>query len=148
MTGASPVGVSAERRDEMREVADRVTRWAAGRMDVVGVLLVGSWARGTARADSDVDLIVLTTEASRYAADDAWLREPALDEVIRVQAWGPITEWRHVTASGLEVELNIGSPDWARTEPVDAGTRRVVSDGARILHDPVGVLAELVRACA
>ncbi|MFF8972554.1 nucleotidyltransferase domain-containing protein [Streptomyces sp. NPDC014995] len=148
MTGASTAGVSAERRDEMREVEDRVTRWAAGRRDVVGVLLVGSWARGTARADSDVDLVVLTTEASRYAADDAWLREPALGEVIRVQAWGPITEWRHVTASGLEVELNIGSPDWARTEPVDAGTRRVVSDGARILHDPAGVLAELVRACA
>lgn len=148
MTGASPVGVSAERRDEMREVADpghQVGRGPDGRRRSAARRLLGSWYRagGLGRR-----FIVLTTEASRYAADDAWLREPALDEVIRVQAWGPITEWRHVTASGLEVELNIGSPDWARTEPVDAGTRRVVSDGARILHDPVGVLAELVRACA
>jgi predicted nucleotidyltransferase len=140
--------VSAERRDEMREVAERVTRWAASRSDVVGVLLVGSFARGAVRPDSDVDLLVVTTEASRYADDDLWLRELALGEVVRVRAWGPVTKWRQVTASGLEGEVNIGSPDWARTDPVDAGTRRVVSDGARILYDPAGILAALVRACA
>jgi predicted nucleotidyltransferase len=141
-------GVSAEREAEVREVVDRVTRWAVSRSDVAGLLLVGSYARGAARPESDVDLVLLVTEPSQYAEGDAWGRELALGEVVRVRAWGPMTEWRHVTLSGLEVEVGIGPADWARTDPVDAGTRRVVADGARLLYDPAGMLAGLIRACA
>ncbi|CAM5240821.1 nucleotidyltransferase domain-containing protein [Streptomyces aurantiogriseus] len=141
-------GVSVEREAEVREVVDRVTRWARNRSDVAGLLLVGSYARGAARPDSDVDLVLLTTEPSRYAEDDAWVRELALGEVVRVHAWGPVTEWRHVTASGLEIEVGIGPADWARTDPLDAGTRQVVTDGARLLYDPAGMLAGLIRACS
>jgi uncharacterized protein len=144
---AGPAEVSAERRDEVRAVVERVTGWAAGREDVGGVLLVGSWARGGARAHSDVDLVLLTTEPGRYADDEAWVRELALGEVIRNRAWGPVTEWRHRTASGLEVEVGIGPVGWARTDPVDDGTRRVVTDGVRLLHDPLGLLGALVEAC-
>ncbi|MFH9554108.1 nucleotidyltransferase domain-containing protein [Streptomyces sp. NPDC017435] len=145
---AGPAEVSPERGAETRRVMDRVTRWAANRSDVVGVLLVGSWARGAARPDSDVDLVVLSTAPARYAEDDGWLRELALGEVLRVRGWGAVTEWRHVTASGLEIEMGIASSDWARTDPLDPGTRRVVTDGARPLYDPAGLLGALVRACA
>lgn len=62
-------------------------------------------------------------------------------------AQGVVTERRFVTPSGLEAEINIGSRDWAKTDPVDPGTRRVVSDGA-VLYDPEGLLAHLVRVCA
>lgn len=103
---------------------------------------------GEARPDSDVDLLLLSTAHDRYAADETWLRELSLGEVVRVRAWGPLTEWRHVTASGLEVEMCVGSTAWAGTDPVDAGTRRVVTDGARPLHDPSGILGALIRACA
>ncbi|MGV9560016.1 nucleotidyltransferase domain-containing protein [Streptomyces sp. NPDC003522] len=63
-----------------------VTAWAAGREDVVGVLLVGSWARGAGRAGSDVDLVVLTAEPGRYAAEDTRVREPALGDLVRNRA--------------------------------------------------------------
>ncbi|MGW2620260.1 hypothetical protein [Streptomyces sp. NPDC001500] len=89
----------------------------------------------------------MSTAPDAYAADDVWLRELSLGEVVRVRAWGPLTEWRHVTASGLEVELCVGSTAWARLDPVDAGTRRVVTDGARPLYDPAGLLEALIRAC-
>jgi uncharacterized protein len=145
---ADPARVSSEREAEMRQVVDRVTRWSANRSDVIGLLLVGSCARGAARPDSDVDLVLLSTATARYADGDAWTRELSLGELVRVQAWGPITEWRHVTASGLEVEVGVGSPDWARTDPVDVGTRRVVMDGARPLYDPAGILGALIQACA
>ncbi|MET9502727.1 nucleotidyltransferase domain-containing protein [Streptomyces sp. NPDC006622] len=144
---AGAAGVSAQRREEVRAVIERVAGWAATREDVAGVLLVGSWARGAARADSDVDLVVLTTGPGRCTAEDGLVRELALGELIRNRAWGPVTEWRYVTASGLEVEVGIGSLDWARTDPVDAGTRRVVTDGARPLHDPQGVLEALIQVC-
>ncbi|MFI1620317.1 nucleotidyltransferase domain-containing protein [Streptomyces lydicus] len=138
--------LSPERAAETKEIIDRVTRWAAGRHDVVGLLLVGSCARNAARPDSDIDLVLLTTDESQYS-DNAWAVELALGQLVRTQSWGPISERRFATASGLEVEINIGSPDWAQTDPVDPGTRRVVTDGARPLHDPDTVLASLIRAC-
>ncbi|MFC4606231.1 nucleotidyltransferase domain-containing protein [Streptomyces maoxianensis] len=143
-----PVGtaLSPERIAEIDEVIDRITRWAEDRKDVVGLLLVGSCARNAARPDSDIDLVLLTTDESRYLAE-GWARELGLGELIRTQSWGPITERRHSTASGLEVEFGIGSPTWAKTDPVDPGTHRVVTEGARSLHDPAGVLAGLLAAC-
>jgi hypothetical protein len=135
-----------ERYAEVADLLDRVARWAASREDVVGLLLVGSWARGSGRADSDVDLVLLTTAQERYA-DGTWSADLVPGERIRTRRWGPITEYRHVTASGLEVEIGVGHPDWAQADPVDPGTRRVVTDGARPLHDPAGILAALLRAC-
>ncbi|MFJ5680155.1 hypothetical protein [Streptomyces sp. NPDC093097] len=76
-----------------------------------------------------------------------WADGLALGDLVRIQAWGPVTERRYARPSGLEVEVDIGSPDWARTDPVDPGTRRVVTDGARRLHDPEGLLDALIRAC-
>ncbi|MFE6687606.1 nucleotidyltransferase domain-containing protein [Streptomyces sp. NPDC057743] len=137
---------SPQRAAEMREITGRITHWAAGRLDIVGLLLVGSYARNAARADSDIDLVLLTTDRSRYA-DGSWAEGLALGELVRTRAWGPISERRYALASGLEVEINIGSPHWARTDPVDPGTRRVVTDGARPLHDPAGLLDALIRAC-
>jgi Nucleotidyltransferase domain len=80
------------RQARVGELLERATAWARRRPDIRGLALVGSWARGSARTDSDVDLVVLTTD------------------------------------------------------PVDPGTRRVVTDGMRILHDPDGRLAALAAA--
>jgi uncharacterized protein len=137
---------SDDRITEVGEIIDLVTRWAARQGDVVALLLVGSYARGAAGPDSDIDLVLLTNDEARYSRD-AWARRLGFDDPIRVRSWGPISERRYVTASGLEVEIGIGTPDWAGVDPVDPGTRRVVSDGARSLHDPTGLLGRLLRAC-
>lgn len=36
---------------------------------------------------------------------------------------------------------------WANTNPVDAGTFRVINDGHRIVYDPDGALTDLSNAC-
>ncbi|GAA2503303.1 hypothetical protein GCM10023100_11040 [Actinocorallia cavernae] len=158
-------GVPPERFAEVREFLDRLTRWAGTHEDVVGVLLVGSYARGATRPDSDVDVVLLTADPAPYLTDatepdaaqpDAfesegtwtgWADELGLGRLVRTRAWGPITERRYTLVPGLEVEFGIGGPGWARTDPVDPGTRRVVAEGARTLYDPRRVLAELVRHC-
>lgn len=141
-----PAGVSPERVAEVEGVIGRVTRWAAHRRDVVGLLLVGSYARSAARPDSDIDLVLLTTDQARYSGA-RWADGLALGDLIRIRSWGPIDERRFRTASGLEVEIGIGPPGWAGTDPVDPGTRRVITDGARALHDPDGALDGLIHAC-
>jgi hypothetical protein len=49
--------------------------------------------------------------------------------------------------TGLEIDLTVGTPAWASIDPLDAGTRRVVSDGMRPLYDPTGLLAAFAAAC-
>jgi predicted nucleotidyltransferase len=123
------------------EVVQRVTAWAVARD--VSVLLVGSYARDAARPDSDVDIVVLMAEPDPSCVD-----ELTLGELIRTETWGPISERRVRAPGGLEVEFGVGPLSWADTDPVDPGTHRVVSDGARILHDPTGLLAALLTAVA
>jgi hypothetical protein len=97
--------------------------------------------------DSDVDLIVLTDRVERYLDGEELIRWSGAVRVIREKSWGAIKERRLLLPSGLEVEIGLGSPSWATTAPVDAGTRDVVTDGARILYDPDGLLAALAAQC-
>jgi predicted nucleotidyltransferase len=54
--------VTEERRIEVEQFLARVCAWSLQRPDVVAVALVGSWACGHPGMDSDVDLVVLTTD--------------------------------------------------------------------------------------
>ncbi|MBT8226371.1 MAG: nucleotidyltransferase domain-containing protein [Dactylosporangium sp.] len=66
-----PTGLSPERVTEVEGIIDRVTRWAAHRHDVVGLLLVGSCVRNAALPDSDIDLVLLTTDQDQHSVSTA-----------------------------------------------------------------------------
>lgn len=140
--------VTSGRRRDYRRVVRSVTAWATQQPDIVGVAVVGSWARGQARMDSDVDLVVLTTDKDRYITDGRWVPDAVgeLAELVRTQDWGPLTERRVVLRSGLEVEFGFVPPSWAGVDPADPGTARVVRDGCSPLVDPDGALARLGAA--
>ncbi len=137
--------VTRERIAEAETVVQAVRGWAAAHDDVYGVVVVGSWARGTPRMSSDVDVVVLT-DTSAHADPAGWL-ELLGGRISRLQQWGPLREVRLRRPSGLEVELGIAPVYWADNDPVDAGTFRVMNDGHRIVHDPHGVVAALSAAC-
>jgi uncharacterized protein len=145
---ATEQGGSGPQPARVERLLERAVAWARERPDVRGLALVGSWARGSARSDSDVDLVVLTSHRDCYLATDEWTTALGADRVLRTQAWGPLTERRLLLEGGLEVEVGIADPAWAATDPVDPGTRRVVTDGLRVLHDPDGRLAALAAAAS
>ncbi len=126
-------------------VLDASRRLAAAKPGIVSIGLAGSWARGAGRLDSDVDLVVLTTQPLALLASSDWyelLGSPA--ELIRCADFGAVQERRIRLADGLQVEVGVGVPSWADTTPVDPGTRRVVADGMRPIYDPTGLLARLI----
>jgi uncharacterized protein len=139
--------VTDERTDEVRALLATLGGWARGRRDVVAVGLVGSWARGDARMDSDVDVVLLTEDRAQYLEDDAWVYEMGGVGLVWTRRWGTVMERRFALPSGLEVELGVAPPSWAATDPVDEGTRRVVTDGVSVVYDPKEVLARLLDAC-
>lgn len=125
-----------------------LTGWVAQRWDVRGLALVGSWARGAAHGESDVELVLLTDAPSRYIEQADWSAEVGASRLARSLEWGVVTERRFALPSGLEFEVAIGSPGWACVDPVDAGTRKVVAHGMRILYDPDKLLLALAAACS
>lgn len=135
------------REREVEALLRRAGDWARTRTDVRALGLAGSWARRAARTDSDVDLIVLTDAPDRYARSDAWAGALG-GELVATEVWGAVTSRRLRLRSGLEVEVAVAHASWAATAPVDRGTRRVVTDGLRVIHDPAGLLAALTAACA
>ncbi len=137
-----------ERRSEYIEVCNAVGNWASGRPDIKGVAVVGSWARSEPRIDSDIDLVILTTDKAAYSASEDWawmaVSQPA--ELTRTKEWGLLTERRIRVASGLEIEFGFAPPNWAETDPVDPGTASVVSDGCIPILDRALLLQKLVEA--
>ena len=131
-----------------------VTRWAESRADILGLALVGSQARGTAHEDSDVDLLVLAADPASFRVTDAWLHEiPWSSVAVGVAAsrdadYGCVWSRHVVLSNGIRVEFSFGSLSWASTTPVDAGTRRVIRDGWRVLLDRRGLLASVAEHAA
>lgn len=131
-------------------ILNQVIEWAKSRIDIVAVALVGSWARGTARLDSDIDLMFLTLNAAEYRVGQAWMSEISWDSLgYQVQSWknqGYGLVWsRHVYfEEGIEIEFSFGFPRWAETRPIDPGTASVIRNGCKILYDPENLLTKLV----
>ena len=49
-------------------------------------------------------------------------------------------------SSGADVEISFALVAWASIATLDAGTRRVITDGCRILHHPARFLERLYEA--
>lgn len=118
--------------------------WAGRQSDIEAVALVGSHAREDANEDSDIDLVILTAEPEKHLLDKSWVSIFGEPQGYQEEDYGKLTSVRVFYASGLEVEFGFVTPDWAKA-PIDAGTKRVVSGGIKVLHDPHGSIAKMLR---
>jgi hypothetical protein len=130
-----------------------VLAWATAQPKIRAVALVGSHARETARPDSDIDLMLLTTDPDGFRADIAWVEQIDWYTIdTHPQKWQDEdygVAWSRRVWLGADcgqVELTFASLFWANTNPRDAGTRRVISGGCRILYDPDALLVRLCEA--
>jgi uncharacterized protein len=129
-----------------------VLRWAIGRNDIRGVALVGSHARGSARRDSDIDLVILAEMPEVFRADPSWLESidwgapPTRVRLCEDEDYGVVWSRRIWLEPDLELEIGFAPLAWASVSPLDPGTRQVIADGCRILHDPDGMLGRLCAA--
>lgn len=136
---------------DISDLLDTVLDWAYDQTIIRAVALVGSYARDAARPNSDVDMMCLTTDPTAFKFED-WVSQIDWQKAgLEVDTWvdkdyGGVWS-RHIQmTSGLEVEISFGVLQWASTDPLDAGTLRVMADGHRILYDPDGILRRFVNA--
>jgi predicted nucleotidyltransferase len=120
--------------ESIRDFLNAFVAWASAQRDIEGVALVGSYARGAARDDSDIDLIVLTDQFPKYLEDLQWTELFGLVEKAQTEDYGNLTSIRVWYQNGREVEYGFTTPDWAAV-PLDAGTEEVMRGGMIVLFE-------------
>ncbi|MER3552772.1 MAG: nucleotidyltransferase domain-containing protein [Meiothermus sp.] len=126
---------------------ERIPVWAKARPDVRAIALVGSWARGTARPDSDMDLMLLVDEPELFRREMAWLEEISISKPKRWQDedYGAAWSRRVFLEDNSQLEFTFSTPEWASISPLDPGTFRVMRNGSRILYDPESIFEQLTN---
>jgi hypothetical protein len=132
-------------------IANAVADWARTQMDIRGLALIGSHARGEARPESDIDFMALALDPKTFEMDIAWPKAIAWPGM-RIVKWederySVVWSRRLWFEPSCEVELSFGTLSWAALNPIDRGTRRVVLDAFRVLYDPDGLMTRLWAEC-
>jgi predicted nucleotidyltransferase len=130
--------------DQVTAFFDSVAEWAQNQPAISGVALVGSHARGEARPDSDIDVVLLCADPQDFLSDTSWIKRFGNVESCQTEDWGMVTSLRVHYRNALEVEFGMTTPEWAEL-PVDPGTKNVVMNGMRILMDRDGALGRLLE---
>ncbi len=135
---------------QAERIIQTIAAWVKTCPAIQAAALVGSQARGVARPDSDIDLVLLVTAPETFRLDAGWLHEIDWNLIgTRPARWvdedyGALWSRRlWLEPGGDEIEFGFALPAWAEARPIDPGTRRVIADGCRSLHDPQGMLSGL-----
>jgi molybdopterin-guanine dinucleotide biosynthesis protein A len=131
----------------MELIEAAVADWARERADVRGVLVVGSRARSNTPADrwSDLDVGLFLDDPKVLAEDSSWAAEfgtPVLT-FLEEAAVSDALERRVLYDGGEDVDFVLLPASSWRELAASPGARVLLSRGYRILHDELGLEAEL-----
>lgn len=115
--------------------------------EIAAIALFGSHARGTARPDSDIDILILTADIERFFTDDDYISNIGRFRYARRENWCGLLETIRAfyRQENGNLEFNLALPSWADL-PVNNDARRIAKDGMKILYDPQGILEKLQTA--
>ena len=132
--------------EKVEKFLNEVVSWGSKQDLVLGISLVGSYARNTARPDSDVDLVILANNPNKLLNHSEWLSQFGEFVSKQHEDYGLVQSIRVFYQDGLEVEYGITTLEWTKTKPVDSETYKVVTDGMQILYDPKKAFKHLLDA--
>ena len=135
----------ASHLERTSDFLERLRGWVEPRQDVRALVIVGSVARGDARPDSDVDVVLLTTSPAHYLERTDWVSAFGAAQAGELEDYGNVTSVRAFYSDGLEVEFAIAPVDWA-SAPFDSGSEDVARHGILVLLDRDGHATALAAA--
>ena len=129
------------KKELVGQFLEDLSLWAASQKEILAVALVGSYARDAANPDSDVDILFITSHPEHYLIDSSGTTNYGVIEKQQTEQYGLVTSLRIWYVSGLEVEYGITDERWVAL-PLDAGTKRVISDGLCVLFERGNILSQ------
>lgn len=134
--------------DKIQIFFQQFNDWAVKEQNVIGAILVGSLARNAAKKSSDIDLMIVVRDPKVYLDDNSWINQFGQVKVngTKDEDWGLVKTKRVFYENDIEAEFNFSTKEWVETNPVDPGTKKVLTDGNKILVDKDGSLRQLVNS--
>ena len=132
-------------RQQVNQFLSDFSRWAAKRPDILGVALVGSFARNEATETSDVDLVIIVGDPQTYLHNAGWAQNFGIIIRQQIEIYGKVASLRVWYSDGPEVEYGLTDETWCAL-PLDEGTKRVISDGIQILTERGAILSRAYRS--
>jgi predicted nucleotidyltransferase len=135
----------APKQRQFQQFLTKFSQWAASQADILAVALLGSHARNEATDTSDVDLVIIASKPAAYLQDTRWTQYFGAIDRQQFESYGKVTSLRVWYSSGQEVEYGFTDETWS-TVPLDEGTKKVISDGMKILSERGSILSRLTRS--
>ena len=118
----------------MEEFLESIKNWAKNEEKIESVIIVGSYARGTNKATSDLDIVIITSKKAEMVANQEFTQNFGKIDKKQTEYYGACTSIRVWYEDGKEVEFGLVEPSWISV-PLDVGTYKVLSDGYKIVVD-------------
>jgi len=126
------------------EFLEKLKRFAAEEFAIVAIVVVGSYARGTAGADSDIDLVLITNNRAQFLDERRWIEQFGKVDSCELEDYGLVQSLRVFFENGPEVEFGITSLDWvAETELGSTGA--ILAGGYLVIYDPTNIVDAFYR---
>lgn len=111
-----------------------VEEWSKREPHIESVIVVGSYARGTNKDTSDIDLCIITSNKEAMVENQDFVKVFGDIEKKQTEYYGACTSIRVWYKDGREIEFGIVEPSWIEI-PLDAGTYKVLSNGYKVITD-------------
>lgn len=108
--------------------------YARNTSHIESIIIVGSYVRGTNKENSDLDIVIITSNKSGMIANQDFTKNLGKVYKQQIEYYGACTSIRVWYKDGKEVEFGIVEPSWI-SMPLDTGTYKVLSDGYKIIID-------------
>lgn len=118
----------------MEKMMKAMEEWAEKEPYIKALILVGSYARGTNKETSDIDLCIITTRKKGMVEKPDFIEIFGSVQKKQIEYYGACTSVRVWYEEGQEVEFGIVEPSWISV-PLEPGTRKVLNDGYIVFVD-------------
>lgn len=113
---------------------NELKEYARNTSHIEGIIIIGSYARGTNKENSDLDIVIITSNKSGMIANQDFTQDFGKVYKQQIEYYGACTSIRVWYEDEKEVEFGIVEPSWI-SMPLDTGTHKVLSDGYKIIID-------------
>ena len=121
-----------------------IKKWAKKEELIESIIVVGSYARGTYKVTSDIDLIIITSDKEKMLKNQTFVDLFGEIKKSQIEYYGACTSIRVWYKDGKEVEFGIVSTSWIE-KPLDKGTIKVLRDGFRVVIDKKGYFKNIMK---
>ena len=118
----------------MKKMLKDIKQWAENEKQVESIIVVGSYARGTYKKTSDIDLVIITSKKNEMLKNQNFIKLFGDVKKSQTEYYGACTSIRAWYKDGKEVEFGIVNPTWIE-KPLDKGTNKVLNDGFKVIID-------------